>query len=491
MDFALGHPSAAVPDDLLEWAAGRFLDTVGVALACASFDLGTAGARLVRADPAPGPASVWASGGLRARATDACLANGMLAHGMDYDDTHPATMIHPSVVVAPTALALGEETGATGRDIVAAGVIGYEVAARLGVLAEGRLQKRGFHPTAIIGIFAATAVACRLLGVGRAEAVNAAGLAGSMASGLMEYLSDGSDAKQMHPGWAANAAVTAVRLARCGATGPATVLEGPSGVYRSFAGVDLTPEGASSALDGLGWEWVGTRVAPKPYPAGHCIHAPVDAWRALRERLGLRPSDTGRIRRLTALVPSAYLHLVCDPLETKRAPRTVYDARFSLPFSLALTVVDGGLELDSYRADRLRDQRVLDIARRVDYQVLEYDEYPSAFPGGVRIELDDGTRHEQHVRHNAGSLGNPMSTGDLDAKFLGGARRLADQATSERLLSSLRGLPAAPSASEFTAAMAAISVPSERLPERSSEGLAHPEGDHQRDQPAGDHQEAR
>lgn len=454
LDFALYHPSADVPPDLLAWTSLRFIDTVGVALASAARGLGaTAAARLTIAEPAPGPASIWASGGRLVRTDDACFANGMLAHGMDYDDTHTASMIHPSVVIVPTALAVGEETGASGRDVLAAAAIGYELSARLGTMAPGKpLQQRGFHPTSVLGIIPATAVAARLLGLSLSDAVSATGLSGSMASGLMEFFSDGTDAKQMHPGWAAKGAVTAAKLASHGATGPATVLEGPFGLLKSFAAVEANQQ----PLTHLGTQWTGTDVSTKPYPAGHCTHATIDAWRTLRDRLNLNPEDTPRISRFTALVPSAYLHLVCEPLADKHTPRTVYDARFSLPFALALTVVDGALTVDGFRSERLTDPAVLDIARRVDYEVTEYAEYPAAFPGGIRIELDDGTHHEEHLHHNVGSPGNPMSPDDIAAKFRDCTRAATDPAKTDRLLDAFRTLPTAPSLAEFTAAMSAV-----------------------------------
>jgi 2-methylcitrate dehydratase PrpD len=146
--------------------------------------------------------------------------------------------------------------------------------------------------------------------------------------------------------------------------------------------------------------------------------------------------------------------LVCEPLAAKQAPRSIYEARFSLPFSLALAVVDGALSLDSYDADRLSDSSVLEVARRVDYEILEYEEFPDAFPGGVRLEMEDGSRFEEHVRYNIGSVGNPMSEEDICAKFMGGARRLMSAADSERMLASLRGLETSASLVDFTQAMA-------------------------------------
>lgn len=451
MNFALGFPASEIPDAVIEWAALRFVDTVGVGLACASYNLGTAAARMTLEDPAPGSSSVWASGGVRARADGAAFSNGMLSHGMDYDDTHTSTTMHPSTVLVPVALAVGEQVGASGREMLAAAVIGYEVAARLGLLSTGKFQLNGFHPTSIIGIFGGVATVSRLMKATREQARNAAGLAGSMASGLMAYLSDGSNAKMMHPGWAARGAITAVPLARYGATGPAAVLEGLSGVYRSFARLEV-----DAAFDTVGKEWIGTRIATKPYPACHCVHAPVDAWQALRDRLRLGRDDIPHIRRFTGLVPSWYLHLVCDPLEEKQKPRSVYEARFSLPYSVAVTVIDGQLGLDSYHGARLSDPEVLDVARRVGYEVFEYDQFPAAFPGGIRIEFDDGTVEQEHLLYNVGSVGNPMSATDICAKFLDCAGRIAEQQQSERLLAALRGLVAAPSLTEFSAAMAQI-----------------------------------
>ena len=453
IDFALTFPAGDIPERTLEWAALRFVDTVGVGLACASYDLGTAAAHLAVDDPAAGPASVWASGGLRVRMADACLANGMLSHGMDYDDTHTTATLHPSCVIVPTALAVGEATGASGTEVLAAAVVGFEVVARLGLLASGEFQNRGFHPTSVLGVFGAVATASRLRGVSAAVGRNAAGLAGSMASGLMEYLSDGSSAKQVHPGWAAQAAVTAVRLAQLGATGPARVLEGTAGVFRSFAGIDVS---GSDVFKTLGEEWLGTLVATKPYPACHCVHAPVDAWRALADRLRLSADEIAGISSFTGLVPSWYLQLVCDPMPAKRAPRSVYEARFSLPYSIGVAVVDGKMDLNSFGVERLSDSRVLEVAAKVDYEVLEYQEFPEAFPGGIRVTWPEGRVEEEHVLHNRGSVGNPMSAEEICEKFLEAAARLTSPERAGQLLESLRSLREAPSLEGFTKAIAEV-----------------------------------
>jgi 2-methylcitrate dehydratase PrpD len=274
-----------------------------------------------------------------------------------------------------------------------------------------------------------------------------------MASGLMEYLSDGSSAKQVHPGWAAQAAVTAVRLAQLGATGPARVLEGTAGVFRSFAGIDVS---GSDVFKTLGEEWLGTLVATKPYPACHCVHAPVDAWRALADRLSLSADEIAGISSFTGLVPSWYLQLVCDPMPAKRAPRSVYEARFSLPYSIGVAVVDGKMDLNSFGVERLSDRRVLEVAAKVDYEVLEYPEFPEAFPGGIRVTWPEGRVEEEHVLHNRGSVGNPMSAEEICEKFLEAAARLTSPERAGQLLESLRSLGEAPSLEGFTKAIAEV-----------------------------------
>ncbi len=452
IDFALTVATDDIPDEIMQGALLRVIDTVGVALASARSGLGTAASQVVLSEPGGGAASVWGSGGAKRVASLAGFANGMLAHGIEYDDTHTSATLHPGVVIVPTVLAVAEEQGSSGPDVLAAVALGYELTARLGMFAPGQFQRRGFHPTAVLGIFGATVAAARLMGVGHAEAVHAAGLAGSQAAGLMEYLSDGSDTKQIHPGVAAQGAIRSVQLALHGATGPARVLEGGAGVFTSFAGVEVD---ADKVLDGLGERWVGMDVATKPYPACHCVHAAVDAWRDIRDAEGLTVDDIDDVVRLTAFVPHWYLHLIWDPIESKRAPRSVYEARFSLPYAVARVVVDGELTLDSFELDQLSDPKVLEVAQRVEHEINEYETFPAAFPGGLRVEMRDGRVFEKHIPHNAGSVGDPITEQRLDAKFLDAASKGADESAGEALLAAIRSLrEPGSSISAFTEQMA-------------------------------------
>jgi 2-methylcitrate dehydratase PrpD len=452
-EFSLDYPTSDLPATAERAASQRAVDTVAAALAGASMGMGTAASEIVLSEIAEGRSSIWASGGVTRPAALASFANGMLSHGMDYDDTQTRATMHPGIVIVPTALAVGEEVGASGPDVLAAIAIGYEIATRLGELTPGAFQRQGFHPSSVLGIFGATAVAARLMGVTVEQAVNAAGLAGSMAAGLMEYLTDGSDAKQMHPGWVAQGAIRAVQLAVHGGTGPASVLDGPKGVFRAFVGKDVN---VTAGLAGLGESWEGLAVATKPYAACHCVHAPVDAWRKIRDTHGLTAEDTPRITRLIGLVPSWYLQLVCDPIEEKRHPRSVYEARFSLPYALARVVIDGELTLDTFTSDKLDDPAVLELSDKVDYQVVEYEEFPEAFPGGLRVEMDDGRLFETDIRHNVGSVGNPMTDDQINTKLLDAAQRLSgtENAGQDLLQSLLQLTEAGSDLRGFTEAMA-------------------------------------
>jgi 2-methylcitrate dehydratase PrpD len=449
---ALELPTPDIPKGVLDAACGRVIDTVGSALAGASSGEGLSAGRIVCAESGAGAASVWVSGGATRPAATACLANGMLAHAIDYDDTHAGATLHPGAVVVPAAIAVAEEVGASGQDVLAAVAIGYEISVRLGLLTPGKFQGQGFHPTAILGIFGATAAAARLMKVPLDVGVNAGGIAGSLSSGLMEYLADGSDVKQLHAGWMAQGAVRAVQFALHGLTGPSTVLEGSRGVFRSFLSQTVDPQ---IALTGLGDKWLGIDVGTKPYAACHAVHACIDSWLLIRERHGLSRNDIPRIKRLTGLVPEFYVQLVGAPLEQKRVPRTVYEARFSLPYAVARAVVDGEVNLGSFAADRLNDANVLEVAAKVDFQIVEYSTFPGDYPGGLEVEMMDGRVFKAHLDYNVGSTRNPLSQSQLHGKMLEAARRVSDDATAQVLLHSLLSLGAANSDLRgFSAAMA-------------------------------------
>jgi 2-methylcitrate dehydratase PrpD len=409
--FTVGLRLQDVPAETVLAAKLHALDALGCGLAASA--MGEAafavGAALEVASAGPATA-IGLPGGLPA--SEAVLVNGTLCHALDYDDTHPDSIVHVSAAVTPAGLAAGEIAGSSGSELLCALVAGNETSIRLGAAAGGRFHARGLHPTGVCGIFGATVTAARLRGLDEERTAHALGIAGSMAGGLLEFLSDGAKTKPLHPGWAAHGALAAVRLAAHGATGPASVLEGRRGFFAAYL------HGESPELEGqladLGARFATPRIAFKPYPACHYTHAPIDALAEILARDGLDPAE---IEWITALSDETGVGLVLHPLEDKLRPRTPYDAKFSLPYCLGALLVHGRVDVASFTAEAVRDPAVLSVASRVDYEQRAYSAAPDAFPGGVRVRMRDGREHEAELRHQRGGTENPMSTAEVLEKF--------------------------------------------------------------------------
>ncbi|QEC47383.1 MmgE/PrpD family protein [Baekduia soli] len=404
----------AVPPEVAHRAKLGLLDVVGCALAASAAGAGTQAQALVLDEQGAGPAELWDTG-TGTTPSGAALANGMLGHALDFDDTHPAAMIHVSTVVAPAAVAVGQARGATGRDLVVALVAGTEATTRLGLATPGAFHERGLHPTSVCGVFGGALAVAGLLGLDRAQTTAALGIAGSTASGLFEFLADGSATKPFHAGWAAHASVVAAGMARLGATGPASVLEGRFGLFRAVLGQEAD-EALREQVADLGERWETLAMAIKPYPACHLTHAAMDGAQQLHRR-GLRAEDVASVQ---LRVPEAAVGIVLEPAARKARPDTPYEAKFSLPFSVAAMLVDGAVDLDSYGADRLGDERVLDLAGRVTYTVVPADGRGPFFTE-LTVQRADGATDTVDVPHPSGTPEAPLDTDAVVRKFTANA----------------------------------------------------------------------
>ena len=414
-EWIAGLELVAIPPAVVAAAKLHLLDAWGCGLAASVLGVATAAREAARENGGRGDASVI--GGGRLPASEAALANGMLCHGLDYDDTHSDAVCHVSAVMAPAAVAASEAAGASGAELLVALVAGNEVVTRIGMAAPAAFHRRGFHPTSVCGVFGAAAAAARLRALGRREIAHALGIAGSLAGGIFEYLADGSETKPLHAGAAARDGLVAAALAAHGATGPTTVLEGRFGLFAAFADlheVDLEP-----ALADLGNRWETPRIAFKPYPACHYVHAPVDA--AVTALAG-QHVDVDRIVEIVMRVPEPAVSLVLEPAPDKAQPRTPYDAKFSLPYSVAARLVRGSLDLNAFDERAIADPRVLSLARRVRYEITPFATFPRAFPGGARIRLVDGRVFEADLPYQRGGPENPMPAAEICAKFRANAR---------------------------------------------------------------------
>jgi 2-methylcitrate dehydratase PrpD len=428
--FAASLEFDALPAEVVESVRLRALDVLGIALASSRGDWASA----VLGVAADGDGDCTVIGAARAAAASlAILVNGTLAHGLDFDDTHAASITHASAVVLPTVLTLAEAHDLDGRAAITAAVAGYEAITRIGMAAPGAFHARGWHATSVCGAFAAALAAGRLARLSVPQLTAALGLAGSFASGVMEHLEDGSWVKRVHPGWAGHAGAIAATLARGGAPGPATILEGRFGLYRTFLGVEPDPR----PFDTLGRAWETLRVGYKPYPCCHLNHAYLDCALELRHAPGV---TAAAIESIECRVPAGEVPIVCEPAEVKRRPRSSYDAQFSLAYSVAAAFVDGKVGLDTYAPERLSDPEILGVAARVRHVVDPDSAFPAAFPGWVRVRLADGRELEARVPHGRGGPERPLPPEALVEKFRDNARRALPPARVAALESAALGL---------------------------------------------------
>ena len=411
--FAASITLEDVPAEVVEHAKLHVLDTLGCGLAAHATGNGSEGRETMRELGGEPQATVI---GLAEAlpAANAAFANAMLCHGLDFDDTHSDSVSHVSTVVAPAALAAGELYGSSGSDVLAAILAGNEVVCRVGMAASGKFHARGFHPTAICGIFGAVAAVARLARLDAETTTRALGIAGSMASGLFAYLADGTPTKPIHPAWAAHGAHLATRLAYHGAIGPQSVLEGKFGVYHAFLGAAEGEIDIDGQLADLGERWETPRIAYKPFPVCHFMHGSLGAASdALRGRL----LTADEIADVVVSVPAAGVSLVLEPADRKIAPRSEYEGKFSLQYSAASMLVRGHVAVVDFTDEAIKDPGILAVARKVRYETREYPSYPQAFPGGIRVTLASGETFESDFAYQKGGPENPLSPAELQAKY--------------------------------------------------------------------------
>jgi 2-methylcitrate dehydratase PrpD len=438
--FVAGLGLKNVPPRVVQRAGLLALDTLGCCLAAARYDF----ARAVRttAERLGGPPeSALVGSPVRVAAANAALANATLAHGLDFDDTREDAIVHTGAVVVPTSLAVGEAAGAAGRAALEAIIAGVEVMCRVGLAVPGKFHARHYHPTALAGTFGAVAAAGKLNALTEDELVHAFGICGSQASGIIEYLADGSWTKRLHAGWAAHAGVVATLLARAGFTGPETVLEGEHGFYQAFAG-GLDEARLDELLGSLEGTWELERLTFKPYPCGSIAQPYMDCALRVRDVHRVRPEDIVEIRCRTASGPVPRLW---EPLAAKHAPQNGYAAKFSLPYLLAVVLARGRASLAEFEDDVVKDPEVLALASRVGYDLDPTIDYPRQFVGHVRVRLRDGRVLEEWQDHPRGGPDAPMTRDEIEAKFRGNASLAVSADQASRVIQSVDALATAPS----------------------------------------------
>lgn len=341
----------------------------------------------------------------------AAFINGTAAHGEDFDDTFEGGPVHAGAVIVPAVLAACERHGRDGASALLGIAIGTETMCRLSTVAPKAVHKAGFHPTAIFGVMGAAAGVSAALGLNAKQTVDALGIAGSFAGGIIEYLTDGAWTKRLHPGWAAQSGIRAALLARGGFFGPRTVFEGVHGLFHGFA---HTIKGDYNALIGdFGTKWVTETLAFKPYPCGTMAHPYIDCAKRLAAR-GIKAAD---IKEMVCEVAEGTVHRLWEPLAAKQRPPNGYAAKFATPYILATGFVKGGVGLSDFTSEAVRDPDVLALAAKVRFVIDPDNPYPKAFTGHIRCVLNDGTVIEDRQPHFRGGADEPLTRADILEKF--------------------------------------------------------------------------
>ncbi len=433
--FALGLDLDIVPHTVVALAKEHFLDALGIALASSTWDFGRAALSGVR-ELGEGTGATAIGSGAKLPPASAALVNGILAHGLDFDDTHIGAIYHASAHALAACLAAGEARGATGRELLCGFIAALEVGCRIAAVGAGEFHERGFHPTPIAGAFACTVGAGRLGGLDAPALVRALGLCGSQAAGILEQ--NGSWLKRFGPGWAAHSAIAAVALGRAGFLGPATVLEGPRGFYASH--LQKVPTDDKRPSHDLGGTWFTLGIALKPYPCCHYIHAFADA--ALELHPQVNPADIVRIQ--CKLKQSLHKGVVL-PREHKDRPRTAYEALFSVQFVVALALLRGRVDLAAFHDDPLDAPDLLALTAITEVVDDPESDYPVHFPGEVAVTLRDGRVLRRRKPASYGSPDVPMTRDAVVAKFISNATRTLSQDAAKRLAGAVLAIEDAPS----------------------------------------------
>lgn len=412
-EFAATLDGADIPADRRVRAAHHMLDAAGIALASTRYDFAHKTLAGLRGLGGTGTVGIF---GMPAMLSprDAATMNGFLCHGLDYDDTHIAGIVHPTASVFPAVLSAAAMSGASGSELTTAYVIGIETACRLGKVARGGFHQVGFHPTGMIGIFGCTLAAGRLLGLNAKQLRHAQGLALSMAAASLQFLEDGAWNKRFHPGWAASCGLTAAAMAREGFIGASQTYDGRFGVFASYLGKHAGEADLSLATSGLGEVWELDNVAIKPFPTCHFTHAAIDCALALRDRIG----SVDDIQSIQVLVPAETLKTICEPEANKKRPKNDYDTKFSTHVLVATALLKGKLTLAELEPEVFTNPQVLAIADKVSCAADPNSAFPKAYSGEVRIRLASSGEELAHREHiNRGADERPLSNAEIIAKF--------------------------------------------------------------------------
>ncbi|WP_353234332.1 MmgE/PrpD family protein [Diaphorobacter ruginosibacter] len=415
VDYCLATPYAALPAKVVEASKFQILDTVGVALPALHSD----GIRQLydwtRETGGKGESLVLGTN-VRVPAESAARLNASMAAALEFDDTYEPSLMHASCVTIPTALATADWVkGVSGKELVAAVAVGTDIACRLSRAGSPGVSPFvvGWDPTPMYGFLSATLVAGRLMKLSREQMVAAVGLAYHQMSGNAQASVDGTLAKRLGAGFAAYGGMMSARLARHGVFGSDHVLEGFKGLFKQYHGGKYSKE---SLLAGLGSNFAGPDIAPKPYPSCRGGHVAIDATKELVMANDLRPDQ---VVKVTIYSPPAEMMLLGAPIEKKRNPKTIVEAQFSNPWMVAAAIQDREVGLRHFTLEALQRADLKALTARIFTAEDKSLVRPDGGPGFARVEIEtrDGKTLTKQVEFAKGDPKNPMTAAEFQKKL--------------------------------------------------------------------------
>jgi len=428
-EFVAGRKFKSLPSETVAKAKEFALDLIGCMIGSSTRPQINILTEVLKAEGGNSRSSVVAHG-FKTSMMNAALLNGTSGHALDFDDDHREGTMHPSVAVFPAVLAVGENRGVTGKELLLSYILGLEVMIRLGESFLGKSYYQGFHPTGTCGVFGAAASCAKVMGLDGERTKYALGIAGSFASGTQECTGEGAWQKPLQAGHPAMGGVLAASLAEKRFIGAGTIFDGPNGLIRAFSFKDQFDYGRITDTLGKKWEMKDTSI--KMYACcrfcGPVFDCALDLYRQ-----GVRSNN---VKRVVAKVGDFSIKMLCNPVEQKLRPVTHVDAQFSLPWAIATAICKNNGGIDNFGVEALKDPQVLAMAEKV---VWEFDPaaeamYPRAYPATLIAELNDGRMLQAHVDYPKGDPENPATKTEIISKFHSLTGKHLDKARREKII---------------------------------------------------------
>ena len=421
--------------EVVDWAKYLCLDFAGVSLNGSTTPSAKAVVEAIEDIQRPGPSAIIGTSS-RALPEYAAMANGTAFHSIELDDVNNESSLHPGVVAYPTALAMADVVPVNGKSFISSVVAGYDIMVRLGrALKPAEHYARGFHPTGTCGAFGAAAVAGQILGLEGDSFTHALGIAGSQASGNLEFLAQGAWTKRLHPGWASHSGIWAALLARSGFTGPTTVIEGRNGFLHGYS-ADPDPD---SILRELGREFMVSQTAIKPHSCCRYKQGPIDCLLDLRAKHNLAADQVEEVK--IGVLSGGY-NVVAAPEDEKLNPVSVVDMQFSMPFGAAVALLYGQASLAEYAPGVPERPEVKDMMGRVRCvtdPALDAS-YPQRWPAWAEVRTSDGRTLRSDIEFPKGDPDNALTWDEMKDKFVSLSSSVISEKRQSEIITAVESL---------------------------------------------------